>query len=222
MCAVPLLLGHRGARVRGVVENTIAAFDWALQHGCDGFEFDVRLTRDRSAIICHNARSRGRAISRSAAAQLSHLMCLDDLLAGYAARAFLDIELKVPGLETLLLAAVHENLPKRGYVVSSFLPEILSELRKQDAALPLGFICDKKKQLPLWRELPVEYIIPHYSLVTRDLINEVVNAEKKLLTWTVNNRRSMLRLAAWGVHGIISDRPELLVSTLKTGESIRG
>jgi glycerophosphoryl diester phosphodiesterase len=102
------------------------------------------------------------------------------------------------------------------------VPEILSELRKQDAALSLGFICDKKKQLPLWRELPVEYIIPHYSLVTRDLLNEVVNAEKKLLTWTVNSKRSMLRLAAWGVHGIISDRPELLVSTLKTGASIRG
>ncbi len=43
----PLLLGHRGAKSYAP-ENTIEAFELALQHGCDGFEFDVRLTRGRA------------------------------------------------------------------------------------------------------------------------------------------------------------------------------
>ena len=48
----PLLLGHRGMRGSPEVkENTIEAFDLALQHGCHGFEFDVRLTGDRRAVI---------------------------------------------------------------------------------------------------------------------------------------------------------------------------
>ena len=49
----PLLLGHRGAKSYAP-ENTIEAFELALQHGCDGFEFDVRFTADAQAVICHD------------------------------------------------------------------------------------------------------------------------------------------------------------------------
>jgi glycerophosphoryl diester phosphodiesterase len=56
----PLLLGHRGARgIRSIPENTIASFDRALADGCDGFEFDVRLTADGEAVICHDPVFRG-------------------------------------------------------------------------------------------------------------------------------------------------------------------
>jgi glycerophosphoryl diester phosphodiesterase len=52
----PLLLGHRGARLPQVPENTIAAFDLALQAGCDGFEFDVRCSKDGQLVVAHDAR----------------------------------------------------------------------------------------------------------------------------------------------------------------------
>ncbi len=217
MFAGPLLLGHRGARgVRCVAENTVSAFDFALERGCDGFEFDGRLTRDNVAVVCHDAKSNGLLISASTAAQVSHLSRLQDVLARYAKHAFLDIELKVPGIEVMTLAAVREHPCERGCVISSFLPEILLEFRNRDAAIPLGFICDEKKTLQGWQELPVEYVIPHHSLITPRLVNEVTDSGKKIVVWTVNNRTSMLRFAAWGVHGIISDRPELLVRTLRT------
>jgi glycerophosphoryl diester phosphodiesterase len=215
MHSIPLLLGHRGARARGVTENTIGAFDLALGQGCDGFEFDVRLTRDHAAVICHNPRSRGRAISKSPAERLAHLDSLNNVLAKYATRAFLDIELKVPGLEAVVLAALHNYPPARGYVVSSFLPQVLLELRKQDGSVLLGLICDKKKQLRLWRELAIDYVIPHYSLITPKLVREIQDSGKKILVWTVNRRSLMLRLAHWGVHGIISDSPAPLVKTLR-------
>jgi len=217
MFAGPLLLGHRGARgVRCVAENTVSAFDFAMERGCDGFEFDGRLTRDNVAVVCHDAKSNGLLISASTAAQVSHLPQLQDVLARYAKHAFLDIELKVPGIEVMTLAAVREHPCERGCVISSFLAEILLELRNRDAAIPLGFICDKKKTLQGWQELPVEYVIPQHSLITPRLVNEVTDSGKKIVVWTVNNRTSMLRFAAWGVHGIISDRPELLVRTLRT------
>ncbi len=62
--ARPLLLGHRGAR-RAAPENTLEAFDLALAHGCDGFEFDVRMTRDGRCVICHDPRLRGREIAHA-------------------------------------------------------------------------------------------------------------------------------------------------------------
>src|SRR5437660_5423339 len=116
---LPLLLGHRGARAtKSVSENTIAAFDLALQHGCDGFEFDVRLTADGRPVICHGGRFAGITIARAACKRLPALPLLEDVLARYGSRAFLDIELKVPGLEPYVLELTSEFLHYGGYVAS--------------------------------------------------------------------------------------------------------
>jgi glycerophosphoryl diester phosphodiesterase len=217
MRRIPLLLGHRGARASASVrENTLPAFDLALEHGCDGFEFDLRLTADGAAVICHDARSAGIAVARTAATRLPRLARFEDVIARYAERAFLDIELKVPGLTVPVLAALGQRSPEKGFVLSSFLPEILIELRNRDQSLPLGFIYDQKKQRQRWRELPVDHVIPHYSLVTRELVDQVHDAGKKLFVWTVNGKASMLRFADWTVDGIISDKTELLAGTFKS------
>src|SRR5689334_16063198 len=123
----PLLLGHRGCRGRKyrVRENTIAAFDLALNHGCDGFEFDVRLTSDGRGVICHDQRFAGASIAKRKSAELERLPLLEDVLERYAGRAFLDIELKVTGLDSCLLSALSRHPPQQGYVVSSFLSELL-------------------------------------------------------------------------------------------------
>ena len=49
----PLIIGHRGASAVAP-ENTMAAFREAIAAGCDGIEFDVRLTRDGIPVIIHD------------------------------------------------------------------------------------------------------------------------------------------------------------------------
>jgi glycerophosphoryl diester phosphodiesterase len=216
MSDLPLLLGHRGARVStSVPENTPASFDLALKHGCDGFEFDVRLTGDGRAVLCHDPKVDGITVSQATADQLLHLPRLEEVLQRYGQRAFLNVELKVPGLESKLLNSLREYRLEEDYVVSSFLPEVLTELRTRSEKVQTGIICDKPGQLARWRETGVEYVIPHYSLVTRKLVEEAHSAGKKLFTWTVNDSKAMLRLADWGVDGIISDETELLVQTFR-------
>jgi glycerophosphoryl diester phosphodiesterase len=216
MSDLPLLLGHRGARVStSVPENTPASFDLALKHGCDGFEFDVRLTGDGRAVLCHDPKVDGITVSQATADQLLHLPRLEEVLQRYGQRAFLNVELKVPGLESKLLNSLREYRLEEDYVVSSFLPEVLTELKTRTEKVQAGIICDKPGQLARWRETAVEYVIPHYSLVTRKLVEEAHSAGKKLFTWTVNDGKAMLRLADWGVDGIISDETELLVQTFR-------
>jgi glycerophosphoryl diester phosphodiesterase len=213
---LPLLLGHRGARVRpGASENTIAAFDLALEHGCDGFEFDVRGTADRSLVVCHDPKFGGVTIARASRQELPSLPCLEDVLARYAGRVFLDIELKVKGLESAVLTALRKQAPEHGYVVSSFLPAVLLELKARSALVPLGIICERKSQLRGWRESLADYVMVHESLVKRELVEEVHAAGRKLFVWTVNDAESMLRLADWGVDAIISDDTQRLVRTLR-------
>lgn len=213
----PLLLGHRGLRSRSfsVRENTLTAFDLALQHGCDGFEFDVRLTADDSAVICHGPKFAGITIARATAARLRVLPLLEDVLARYAHRAFLDIELKVPGIESHVLTVISRNPPQRGYVVSSFLPNVLIDLRNLSPSVPLGIICETRKQLSIWRDLPIQYVIANRRLITPELLRDAHKVGKKMFAWTINKKASMVRLANSGVDGIISDKTDLLVETLR-------
>ena len=209
----PLLLGHRGARaVHSIPENTFPSFDRALADGCDGFEFDVRLTRDGVAVVCHDPQSGGVSIAEALAERLPALPRLEDVLARYHKRAFLDIELKVAGLETMVGAMVRKFPPQRGFVVSSFLPEVLERMHAD--AIPLGLICETRAELARWKELPVEYVITHHKLAGREVISQIRDAGKKILVWTVNDAKAMLSFAQAGVTGIISDDTNLLARTI--------
>jgi glycerophosphoryl diester phosphodiesterase len=220
----PLLLAHRGARLRAP-ENTLAAFDLALNHGCDGFEFDVRCTADQRLVLCHDPTYHRRAIIKSSYEILREdrgevlerhaaLACLEDVLARYRKTAFLDIELKVAGTEDFVLRALADTPPQQGFVVTSFLPEVIRSLCQLHPELPLGLICETRSQLARWPELPISTVVAHRRLITRDLISEFQVAKKLVFVWTVNDRTEMLQLAEMGVDAIISDDTELLCATL--------
>lgn len=230
----PLLLGHRGARVPQLPENTLAAFDWSLQAGCDGFEFDVRCTADQQLVIVHDPRLYGLEVAGSTYAELQQcweervlprlpltqrrsltheqlaLPCLQDVLQRYGGRAFLDIELKVTGLEEAVLCVLHDYPPAK-FVVSSFFPDVLATFRQKDEEIPLGLICENARQLAQWPKLPVSFVIPNHKLASKELIDELHGAGKKVAVWTVNREKDMRRLAEWGVDAIVSDDPEMLV-----------
>lgn len=212
----PLLLGHRGARAtRSVPENTLESFDLALAHGCDGFEFDVRLTADGRAVICHDSVIEGLEVADAEVTDLTYLPHLESVLDRYAQQAFLDIEIKVPGLEKSVLKALQLHPPRRGCVVSSFLPEVLGALRELDSDVPLGLICEDSVQLAAWKRLPVQYVIPHHTLVDQDLVRSLHGDEKKILVWTVNRREAMHHFRDIDIDGIISDDTKLLLEVLK-------
>jgi glycerophosphoryl diester phosphodiesterase len=232
-----LLLGHRGARpVRRLgfswsgskvpAENTLAAFEYALAQGCDGFEFDVRYTRDRRHVLCHDPKLHQREIATGDYSDLHRhperrkapIACLEDVLRTLGDRAYLDIELKVAGCEEQIVAQLKAHPPSRGYVVSSFLPDVLLRLNELDDTMPLGYICKDAEAAEAWSMLPIRVLLPHYRLVSRRLVDEVHRRKMQLVTWTVNRESDMLRFASWEVDGLISDDPQLLHRTFRRAE----
>ncbi len=206
----PLLLGHRGARAeKSIPENTLASFDLALAQGCDGFEFDVRCSADAQAVICHDEEVRGMQVAKCSAAELG-LPSLHEALERYRSTAFLDIEIKVAGLEAMTLDLLDEYQPAHGCVISSFIPQVLVAVHGMHKEVPLGVICETPSQLLLWQTLPVQYLVPHYSLASEVLISEAHADGRKVLVWTVNTMSDMKRFARLGVDGIISDHPARL------------
>jgi glycerophosphoryl diester phosphodiesterase len=211
----PILLGHRGARAfRQIPENTLASFELCLRHGCDGFEFDVRLSADGQAVICHDATIGGMKIKDTASESLP-LPTLEDVLRQFAQRAFLDLELKVAGLGLQTLAELRKHPPQKGFVVSSFLPDVLTAIHDLDPAIPLGLLCETWDQIRGWRQTPAEWVIPQFKLADGKLVELVHAAGKRIMVWTVNRTERMRELAELGVDAIISDETELMVRSLR-------
>ena len=191
----------------------MASFALCLQHGCDGFEFDVRLSLDGVAVVCHDPVSGGFEIERTAADALG-LPSLNEVLKQFSGRAFLDIELKVVGLEAFVVAALAENPPQKGFVVSSFLPDVLRELHGLAPETPLGLLCEAEDQMLGWRENSAAWVIPQFKIASRQLIDDAHAAGKKVMVWTVNDVESMKRFTDWGVDAIISDETEFMTRSV--------
>src|SRR5207253_2520755 len=124
-------------------ENTLVAFDLALKHGADGFEFDVRSTGDKQSIICHDPKLNGLLVRKHTFKQL-RASCsspeelppsLEDVLERYGRKWFLNIEVKVGGMENTVLRAMKKHPPRLGYFISSFLPSVLRKLHELDRSL---------------------------------------------------------------------------------------
>lgn len=220
-----LLLGHRGCRGREV-ENTLAAFDYALDAGCDGFEFDVRRTLDGVPVVWHDARLRGHFLSRQSWKSLRALaarngglrrravaLCtLEEVLERYHQVAWMDIELKVRGMEEQVARLLQRYRPARGFVVSSFRRPILLELHRLDPALPLAYIFERMPRAEVWHALPALCMKPSARLVNARRVAEFHGDGRAVLAWTVKGARTLRRLAAAGVDGVIADDPEALTA----------
>jgi glycerophosphoryl diester phosphodiesterase len=211
--ARPLLLGHRGAR-KYAPENTLAALQLALDQGCDGFEFDVRMSADMHAVICHDPKFLRKIISQTRRSELD-VPTLEGVLERFAASAYLNIELKVTGTESCTAELLRLHAVKG--VVSSFLPEVVEKLATLKASVPLGLICESRRQLERWRDLPVQAVMVSRKLMSAELVSKLHEAGKQAFVWTVNSAREMTKFAGWGVDGLISDDTKLLVKTFSRG-----
>ena len=215
----PLLLGHRGAR-KYAPENTFTAFDLALEHGCDGFEFDVRLTLDQQSVLLHDHRVKRRAVDVHSLADLTVLLApnapasLSGVVERYSSRCFLDIELKVEALAEQAAELVRRFRPQ--HVVASYLPDVVRELKAcRISGLVTGLNVRNRPQLKRFSALDPDVLVAHHALLSPRLVEEMHAAGKKVFGWTVNSRREMLRLSEAGVDAIISDDTRLLCDTLR-------
>ena len=167
--ALPLIVAHRGAPTEHP-ENTLAAFEAALDAGAQAVEFDVRATADGRAVVIHDP-----ALDRTTNRQgliRDHTLAdvlgariagpdgrsyavptLHETLALLSGRAVVDIEIKnVPGepdfdpVEEVAVTLVHRALDDVGFVgdviVSSFNPRSIAMSLEARPDLPTGLLTD--------------------------------------------------------------------------------
>lgn len=202
------------------------SFRRAIELGADGFEFDVRRSADGRLVVVHNPRVGARFISRTPYDRLlatrrgANMPVLEQVLREFG-RAWLDIEIKVPGVEEVTLELAHKFCTAGRFVISSFSRGVVSRLRELDADAPLGWLLRHPVKPERWQGLRLDYLAPHCSAVRRGLVEAARRDGLRLLTWTVNSRRVLRRVLELGVDVIVSDYPDWALGEVQSRHGLR-
>lgn len=236
----PIIFAHRGASAHAP-ENTLAAFELAVEQGADGIELDVKLSADGQVVVIHDA-----TVERTTGASgRVKDMALDDLRALDAGNFFSArfINEKIPTLEEVFEAVgektfinvelTNYNAPRdhlvesvcmlvkkfglqKNVLFSSFLASNLSKTRSYLPNVPTGLLA-----LPgifgAWQRSfgfafgKYDALHPPLKNVTQQHIYFVHRLNRRAHVWTVNDEEDMRCLFKWGVDGIFTDDPQLAV-----------
>lgn len=234
----PWVLGHRGSPT-SAVENTLASFRSAVCEGADGSELDVRLAACGTLVVAHDRdlsrfTHRATRIRSSSAWALSRedlghgqgVPSLDDVLRVLEG-LIVNVEVKADDGDPIALAhAVAACARKwrkrhRRFIVSSFEPKVLIELRRIAPELERGLLLDpapreKNRALAALSAIAPKAIHPHWSEGEAQL-RHWLSSGYDVHVWTVNEPALARALAAIGVTSIITNHPAVMRAVLAQG-----
>jgi glycerophosphoryl diester phosphodiesterase len=216
--AAPLIVAHRGAW-RPAPQNSLAAFEEAVQLGCDAIELDVRRTLDGRVVVVHDARSGVRSIAKLTHEELQartrhrHAPSLEEVLELVAGRIGVDVELKEDGYVEQATAIVKRRLTPDQYVVTSFRDSVLRAVKRTAPGVRTGLLLSPHRQIGhLARRVAateVDFVAPHARLARAGVLSWAATRELPTWVWTVNDRRGLRLLGADPrVAAVITDRPD--------------
>ena len=236
----PWVIAHRGASGH-TPENTMVAFQRAVELGASFIETDLQVTRDGCFVAIHDD-TVDRTTNGSGEVQEFTLDELRRVDAGlWFDRDFMGeriptlaqilefsiahdvvfyLELKYPAMTDMdhaLVAALQKAPSMARTIVISFDPATLAPLRRIDPSIMVGLLVEENYPdcIQAARELGAGQLCPKFSCVTPALVEQAHRADLKVITWTVNSAESMRAMIAAGVDGIMTDFPDRLRAVIE-------
>jgi glycerophosphoryl diester phosphodiesterase len=238
----PLVIAHRGASGHRP-ENTLAAYELAVEQRADMIEVDLHRTRDGAVVVTHDEELAGLGgRGEIADATLAEVRALDagggervptlaELLDGYGQRIPLNLELKrgtraeYPELEAETLAALASRGLLERVLFSSFYDPVLHRLRGLAPAARIGLLISRRypdRAIERAKGLGAEALHPEVMLVTRALVDEAHAAGLAVYSYTCDEPAEMERLLGLGVDGLFTNFPDRLRRILDAPHPPRG
>jgi glycerophosphoryl diester phosphodiesterase len=225
---VPMAIAHRGgiieAQLQGLDENTIAAFEYVINHlQYQYVETDVRATKDGSLYVWHGkglerlqshrsfdlSRLHRRDVQsiRSHGAPLVPL--LGEVLETFPTTRFFIDPKHWPAVEPLVSTLITTNSLSR-VAVTSFSDKRTIAIATRVRALTGHQFFSRRDS----RWLNHYLVAAPYQLLSRARIQAAKAAKLHVIAWTVNDAATMRMMLLKGVDGIITDRPSLLTQVI--------
>jgi len=192
----PLVLAHRGA-CWDVPENTLPAFELAIEEEADYVEFDVR-ARGGELVICHDP------------GPPADVPSLDEILAALTGRVGLCVEVKEEETADAVLDALeaHRARPEELIVVSFQAGALETVARRRPEIRCVLHTNEPRSAERFWG-------IGFEEPARAELVEDAQAIGLATTVFTVNDPERMLELEALGVTGIFTDRPALARRTLQ-------
>jgi glycerophosphoryl diester phosphodiesterase len=230
----PLVIAHRGASGH-LPENTLPAYQLAVEQGADMIEIDLHRTRDAAVVITHDEDLSGLGgLGEIAEASLAEVRALDagrgervpllaEVLDRFGPRIALNLELKrgaraeYAGVEADALAAVEQRGLLARTLFSSFHDTVLARLRDLSPAARIALLLSPQSAenpIERARALEAEAINPWRGLVRRELVEAAHSAGLAVYVFTVDDVAEMQRLLALGVDGLFTNFPDRMRALL--------
>jgi len=236
MSKAPTIIAHRGFS-QYYEESSLQAFSAAKEIGADMVEFDLHETSDSHFIVTHPIGPNGRGLKWSELT-LETIKQLPQHPPGFA--DCIDVVKPLPialevksyrmeaSVEKLLRTT---NLP-HGSFVCSFDYGLLQHLYKAHIPLPMFLIIAisfrrtasqiiRGSHILLTPSATADFLaglVVNERLVTQGLVHSLHKLGKLVHVWTVDDTKRAKKLASWGVDGIITNRPDLILSTIVKGK----
>ncbi len=209
------LFAHRGSH-RGPVENTLAAFERAIEEGADGVELDVRATRDGQVVVFHDADLSRLAgdprlladvakgeLPRVGGAEIPSLDAALDRVLG--AGLEVNVEVKADGAAAARVIAARAPEERARILVSSFLTGELDVFAAQLPDLRRALLLDLLDERRSSYLEGCHGVHPHWELCTPERVARWKARGLFVNTWTVNDSASAVALIGMGIDALVTD-----------------
>jgi glycerophosphoryl diester phosphodiesterase len=231
-----IIIAHRGASKLVKFENTLEAFQKAIDIGADMMEFDIRRTKDNMYISYHDEKIGGVKLSTLTYEEILKISMkkgfkvplVEEILKMSAKKICLDIELKEEGYEEEIIKLVTKYLGYDEFVIKSFNDSSVKIIKEIDSNITTGLLLGigKCKNIvrtriselfPEFRIIKskVDFVSPNYRLLKCFFQLRMQILNKDIYIWTVNDRERMKKLMNKKVQAIITDRPDIALKLIK-------
>lgn len=196
------IIAHRGIYNSKIKENTyLAIFNAFNNKNIYGVEFDIRLTKDNKIVIIHdktiNRTSNGIGIVENMTLKelqkynfgsknfYQTIPTLEKILEINTNKLFL-IEIKVSNNSKLfskILLDILDKYKTQKIYLMSFNKEILNIIKNNNVNFNIGLIY-LTNNIKSYR---YNFYVLYDNLINKDLINNLINRNKEVFVWTINN-----------------------------------
>lgn len=219
-----IIMGHRGAAALEP-ENTLLSIGRAIEIGVDAVEIDVRLSKDKTLVVIHDA-TLDRTTNGTGPVSSHELHEIKELDAGKGetiptlqevldvmdSSVTLVIELKEAGTERLVVELIEKNKFVENVYVISFWHELVRAAKNMNNRLRTGVLLVGCPVDPcVATHASADALVMRYNFVNRQFVELAHGEGLKVFVWNIDDAHWLPTYAEMGVDGIGSNDPRVLV-----------
>ena len=242
MKKMPKIYAHRGASF-DYPENTLLAFEQAVQQGADGIELDIHFTKDKKLVVCHDEQIRRTSNGEGLIESFTYEELLsfdfgawkDARFAGQkiplleqvlpiVKQSGMDLNIEVKndethyvGIEKAVVDMVNSFGLNERVIYSSFDHTTLVNLKNYDSRVTTGALYSRTPAYAFdyMKQLEINAIHPSSKCVfTQDMCSKALASGWLVNVWTVDDPTLAAKLADAGVSALITNRPAFIRESL--------